>query len=333
MIDIWRLPGPIGIVRKIVSRLLSGNIVCLRSDPDWDGDLQRAITDALHEGYALMQRCYDDAARDPGEMLAELRCSGAALDSTVFWIDEIPADRAAAWNAAGNHLADGQRDLPPGKRLRIVIALPVQPTHGGPGLEVLPDPVLSLSRMDLEVMARYQLRGRSEPPVLLMILATLAVELTAPRVGVVGCRSAIEELSQWLRMPIDCLGDPRLVKAFAGPAGLVLPDDAALALLLWRSQQGVLIGEIDARRRALIAGTKGCWRIPYQYQRSDAAPVDTVHQLEFLQLGHLTQQARTAMIDQTARARLRLLKSARDDLSHLRFLSPMTIREVLKQPV
>lgn len=333
MIDIWRLPGPGSTVRRIVSRLLSGSIVCLRSDPDWEGDLQRAVTDALHEGYALMQRCCDDDTSDPGETLAELRRSGAALESTVFWVEEIGAGRATAWNAAGIRLAEDQRDFPPADRLRLVIALPVQPVGGGPGLDVVPDPVLSLSRMDLEVMARYMLAGRTEPPVLLAILAALAVELAALRLGGSGCRRAVEELSQWLRMPLAGLGDPQPLKAFGASSNLALPDDAVLALLLWRSQQGVLIGEIDARRQALITRTKAHWQIPYCYRRSESAPLETVEQPEFLQLGHLAWQARSMMLDQATTDRLRLLKSARDELSHLRFLSSMTIREVLKQPV
>lgn len=333
MIDIWRLPGPSAIVRRIVARLLSGAVVCLRADPEWEADLQRAVTDALHESYALMQTCLDDEVRAPGDMLAELRNGGGDLDTTVFWIDGIGPGRAAAWIDAGNRLADGQRDRLPSDRLRVVVPLPVPPAQGGPGLEVLPDPVLSLSRMDLEVMARYALGGRSEPPVMLAVLAALAIALVAPRVSAVGCRLAVEELSQWLRMPESCLGDPRPLKSFAANAGLDLPDDAVLELLLWQAQQGVLIGEIDARRRALIASTAECWQLPYVFQQSEGGPALTVDRPQFLQLGHLAHQARTAPVSKVAKDRLYLLKTARDDLSHLRFLSSMTIREVLKQPV
>jgi len=332
VIDIWRLPGPGGVVRRIVARLLSGTVVCLHGDSDWEGDLRRVVTDELHESYALMQTCLDDEARAPGDMLAELRGGSGDLDTTVFWIDGIAPGRAAAWNDAGNRLADGQRDLPPGERLRLVIPLPVPPAPGGPGLEVLPDPVLSLSRLDLEVMARYALGGRTEPAVMLAVLAALAIGLAAPRMMAAGCRPAVEELLQWLRMPEGCLGDPGLLRTFAANAGLNLPEDAALELLLWQAQQGVLIGEIDARRRALIACTAECWQLPYEFQRSEGGPAETVDRPEFLQLGHLAHQARTAPVNQAAKARLRLLKSARDDLSHLRFLSAMTIREVLKQP-
>ncbi len=330
----WRLPGPHRVVRQIVAKLMAGTLICMRSEPDWESELRRAVADALLESYALLESCYDDG-RDPDQMLAELRANCAALSTTAFWIHDIPTARATAWSAAANRLADGQRGLPQENRLRIVIPLPVPISRGEPGLEVLPDPVLSLSRMDLEVMARYLLGARVEAPALLAILAAVAVELTQTRVRATGCREVLDELAQWLRMPVDCIGSPPHVMAFAASAGLARPPAAELELVLWRAQQAVLIGEIDARRLALITGTRHCWQIPWDHQRSDASPIETVERLEFLQLGHLARQAYMAQtpIDRAVGERLRLLKSARDDLSHLRFLSSLTIRDVLKQPV
>jgi hypothetical protein len=334
VIDLWRLPGPHGIVRQIVAKLMAGNMICMRSEPDWESELRRAVADALLESYALLESCYDDG-RDPDQMLAELCANSAALSTTAFWIHEIPSARAAAWSAAANRLADGQRGLPREKRLRIVIPLPIPISRGEPGLEILPDPVLSLSRMDLEVMARYLLSTRVEAPAILAILAAVAVELTQARVRATGCRELLDELAQWLRMPVECIGNPSQVMAFAASTGLSGPQVAELDLVLWRAQQAVLIGEIDARRLALITGARHCWQVPWDHQKSDASPVETVERVEFLQLGHLARQAYVALtpIDRVLGERLRLLKSARDDLCHLRFLSSLTIREVLKQPV
>jgi hypothetical protein len=229
----------------------------------------------------------DKARNDPSVVLLE----------GLFWVTNVEAHRAADWQREIERIAEGQRDRPLRERLQIVLPLPIAPDdRSAPGHEAMRDPILSLSRLDLEVMARYRLAQRADPPVLLSIIAEIAIALTLPMSNELSSEAVLDLLNNWLGMPLDCIGDAGRLAAFAASRQLPVGDPVTLHLAIWRAQQSVLIAEIDARRLALIAESGNWCFTPYTHEMPGTKWTEFVDERRLLQVGHLVRQAQLAQL-------------------------------------
>ena len=333
MIDLWQLPGPLRVARQIVASLERGNQVSLLADPDWERGLRLAVEHELARQHVALGMIFDDEDVSPTSILIDAVGDASGQVAGLFWVANVTAARAALWQREIERIADSQRDRPLRERLQLVLPLPITPdSPRDPGLEPMRDPIVLLSRLDLEVMARYRLAQRAEPSALLAIVAEVAIGLTLPMLKASGCETALDMLDSWLEMPLDCVGDAGRLAAFAATRNLPAGDRVTLHLLIWRAQQSVLIAEIDARRLALIEDAANWCFTPYTHEIPGTRSTEVVDERRLLQVGHLVRQAQMIQLRSSnpVRGRLDQLKTARDDLSHLKPLPIYRIRELLQ---
>ncbi|HWL69452.1 MAG TPA: hypothetical protein VNS22_13855 [Geminicoccus sp.] len=332
MIDLWQLPGPLRAARQIVAHLERGMQVSFRAEPDWERGFRLAVEQELNQQQFALTVIFDDDA-PPASLIAEATGSAARAPDGLFWVANIAIHRAASWQREIERISDSQRDRPLRERLQLVLALPVTPDgRAAPGHEAMRERIVLLSRLDLEVMARYRLAQRTDPPALLAIVAEIAIALTLPMMEERGCDALIDLLDSWLGMPLDCIGDAGRLAAFAAGRDLPAGDPITLHLVIWRAQQSVLMAEIDARRLALIEEAANWCFTPYTHEVPGTARMETVEERRLLQVGHLARQAQLIELQRSdpAVGRLGRLKTARDDLSHLKPLPIYRIKELLQ---
>jgi hypothetical protein len=332
VIDLWQLPGPLRAARQIVASLERGNQVSLRTDPDWERGLRLAVEHELARQQVALTIMFDDEDVSPASVVADAAGGGSGQVAGLFWVMNVTTARAALWQREIERIADSQRDRPLRERLQLVLPLPVTPdSPRDPGLEPMREPIVLLSRLDLEVMARYRLAQRADPPALLAIVAEIAIGLSLPMVKELGCEAVLDLLDSWLEMPLDCIGDAGRLAAFAATRRLPTGDPVTLHLVIWRAQQSVLIAEIDARRLALIEEAASWCFTPYTHEIPGTKSTEVVDERRLLQVGHLVRQAQLIQLRNSnpALGRLAQLKTARDDLSHLKPLPIYRIRELL----
>jgi hypothetical protein len=334
VIDLWQLPGPLRVARQIVAQLDRGMQLSFRAEPDWERGLRLAVEQELNQQQLALTVIFDDDA-PPGSLVAEAADSATRVPEGLFWVTNIEAHRAATWQREIERIADSQRDRPLRERLQLVLALPVIPdARATPGHEAMRESIVPLSRLDLEVMARYRLTQRAELPALLTIIAEIAVRLALPMMEKLGCEALIDLLGSWLEMPVDCIGNADRLAIFAASQNLPVGDPVTLHLVIWRAQQAVLMAEIDARRLALIEEAVNWCFTPYSHEAPGATRTETVSERRLLQVGHLARQAQIIQLRRSDPLieRLGRLKTARDDLCHLKPLPIYRIKELLHMP-
>jgi hypothetical protein len=332
VIDLWQLPGPLRAARHIVAHLERGMQVSFRAEPDWERGLRLAVEQELAQQQFALTVIFDDDA-PPASLLAEVTECAIRAPEGLFWVANIEAYRAASWQREIERISESQRDRPLRERVQLVLPLPITPNgRGVPGHEAMLEPIVLLSRLDLEVMARYRLAQRTDPAPLLAIIAESAIALTLPMMRELGCEAVIDTLNSWLGMPLDCIGDTGRLAAFAANRNLPAYDPVTLHLVIWRAQQSVLMAEIDARRLVVIEEATNWCFTPYTHEVPGATWTETVEERRLLQVGHLVRQAqliRPQRGDPTGEW-LSRLKTARDDLSHLKPLPIYRIKELLQ---
>lgn len=332
MIDLWQLPGPLRAARQIVAHLERGMQVSFRAEPDWERGLRLAVEHELSQQQFALTVIFDDDA-PPASLIAEAAGGVSRAPEGLFWVTNVEANRTASWQREIDCISESQRDRPLRERLQLVLPLLVTPEgRSAPGHEAMRDPIVLLSRLDLEVMARYRLAQRADPPALLAIIAEIAIALTLPMIGDLGCDAVIDLLDSWLGMPLDCIGDAGRLSAFAADRDLPASDPVMLHLVICRAQQSVLMAEIDIRRLALIEEAANWCFTPYTHEVPGTTRTETVDERRLLQVGHLARQAQLIHLQRSdpALGQLSRLKTARDDLSHLKPLPIYRIKELLQ---
>jgi hypothetical protein len=335
VIDLWQLPGPRRVAQQIVAHLDRGMQVSFCAESDWERGLRLAVEQELAQQQFALSVVLDDQDVAPSSLVAEATGSTTRIPEGLFWITNVEAPRAAMWQSEVERIAESQRDRPLRDRLQLVLALPCIPdARAAPGHEAVQERIALLSRLDLEVMARYQLVQRSEPPVLLSIIAEISITLVLPMLGKFGCEALTDLLHRWLAMPFDCIGDADRLAVFAAKQNLLIGDSVTLHLVIWRAQQTVLMTEIDARRLALIEEAENWCFAPYEHEVPGTTRKEAVSERRLLQVGHLVRQAQIGQLQRRdpVSERLYRLKTARDDLSHLKPLTIYQIKELLSMP-
>ena len=329
MIDRWLLPGPAALVGNVVSHLIEGHHVCMSQELEGSG-LRRALEDALAARQRQMLLVFDDSGQSPRALLLRAVSDGILapknLRAGIYWVDGMRVERGAIWADEVGNIAEFGRNLDPWARPLIVLLLP----GGVPkprGLDVVEPSAGLLSRLDLEVAARYAL---AEMPVLTIkdrIRAELAIQLAAPLLPLLG---ALESLDYWLGAPDDVLGNPDRVSGYAEAGGSSLPK-GRLGLSLWRAQFAVLMTEIDAERLRLIERASSLWQLPYTHPAFEGRPEKVVELPEALELSHLCRQLRLngRRAGDPVLRRLELLRDVRNSLSHLEMVNQTELEQLI----
>jgi len=236
--------------------------------------------------------------------------------------------RGAVWADELSGIAEFGRNLDPWARPLIVLLLP-EGTVMPRGLDIVEPATALLTRLDLEVAARYALADTTVFSVKHRIRAELAIQLAAIRLPNFG---ALEILEHWLGAPDDVIADPDRASSYAEAIGLAMPK-GRLALALWRAQFTVLMAEIDSERLRLIERESSFWQLPYIHPASEGRAEKAVEFREALELSHLCRQLRWngRRPADPIRRRLELLRDVRNSLSHLEFLNQTEIEGLIER--
>ena len=333
MIDRWALPGPAAFVGDLVNHLVEGRQICLSQKLQPTG-LRRALEDVLASRQRQMRLVFDDSGHSPHDLLLRAVSDGITLleklRAGIYWVDGINDDRGAVWADEFSRIAEFGRNLDPWARPLIVLLLPegaVMPR----GLDIVEPATALLTRLDLEVAARYALADMALFSVKHRIRAELAIQLAAIRLPNFG---ALESLEHWLGAPDDVIADPDRASSYAEAIELGVPK-ARLALALWRAQFTVLMAEIDSERMRLIDRKSSLWQLPYTHPASESQGEKVVEFREALELSHLCRQLRWngRRPGDPIRRRLELLRDVRNSLSHLEFLNQTEIEGLIEESV
>jgi hypothetical protein len=219
-------------------------------------------------------------------------------------------------------VAESSRNLDPWARPLLVVLLPESATKPR-GLDIVDRLTGLLSRLDLEVAARYALSEALTLRIKDRIRAELAIQFATPLLPGFG---ALEMLEYWLGAPDDVIASPDRLSCYAEAASRPL-SKGRIGLALWRAQFTVLMAEIDVERLRLIEQEQSLWQLPYTHPASDGRPEKVIELPEVLELGHLCRQLRWngRRPGDPMRRRLDMLRDVRNSLSHLEFLSQYEI--------
>lgn len=321
MIDIWALPGPAALVATVAADLIDGRHCLLYGAPPQG--FRRAVECALAARQMRMRVTYDDPELDPPTLLLREAAPGianlATLPAGVWWVEGIASNRATIWAVEAVALAERTRHVQPDARALLAVLLPSELPDIS-GLDILWRRAEPLSRIDLEVAARYQ-AASGRVGALAKLRMTLAIEMASPFLP---GATALDALSHWMAAPDAALIDQRQFAQHC--AGLSTHCDLT-PFRMWRAQYEAFLPEIERLRLELVRSEAPRWRLPYHHEPGDGRPAKDVFAPEFLEIPHLCAQLSGAGIPfrSPIRRRLERLRNARNALSHMEPLTPAEV--------
>lgn len=317
MIDPWLLPGPSALAQTVVSELMDGNH-CLLVGPRAAG-FRRAVEDMLALRQMSLRLVYDEPGRAPGVLMRQAIASGLEdlpdLSPGIWWIEDIPADRAQSWSNEARDLTEAHRGEPPAQRPLLAALMPPS-ARPDVSLGVDVRPASPLTRVDLEVAARYRTATIGRQAARSRLRADLAVEMAGLRLP---SFDALTSLERWLDAPEAVSRDSRALQAAGRTIDETSLTDAEADAILWRVQHRILGPEIEAARLRIIAAERPRLRLPYLHPAIEGRPPKCVGVAEMLELGHLCALLREQGLRQGGRLRRQVeeLRAARNTLAHI----------------
>lgn len=353
--DVWTLPGPAAFLRRVERSLRDGMSVVVRFPGGARADFRERVLSLLQGSWhcavfrpesasppfaSLRARFAPRLSPEREASLLDL-CEEPDFQGRVIWLDGLDRDDWSAWKKFLSDYAHASRGVGEFERTLFVTVLGGAPPAAPPARDVtltIHDWRGAVDEMDLLFLAYERLGRRSVGGSMRSLLAA-----TVARVAAWDLETAemlIDEDDAVMLDPRDMLRAVARERGWTAdtPIGWEHGTEsgngslhAALASLedppreirrrIWSAQVSVLLPLIDAARRKITQEHHGRLAAQIENEGEGIDPLD-------LDVGRLTGMVQRPGFDAAVRSHVRRLNRWRNDLAHLKPLSPVAAREI-----
>lgn len=352
--DVWTLPGPAAFLRRVERSLRDGMSVVVRFPGGARADFQERVLSSLQESWncAVFQPGVGQSPFDSlvtrfaprlshgWASLLDL-CEEPDFQGRIIWLDGLDRDDWSAWKKFLSDYAHASRGVGEFERTLFVTVLGGAPPAYPPDQDVtlaIHDWRGIVDEMDLLFLAYERLGRRSVGGTMRSILATAVA-----RVAAWDLETAEILIDEDDDVMLDPHGKLRVVAQDKGWTADTPVDwehgtesgngslHAALASLedppreirrrIWSAQVSVLLPVLDVRRREVAQQHHGRLAVQIESEGERVDPLD-------LDIGRLTGMVQRPGFDPAVRSHVRRLNGWRNNLAHLKTLSPVAVREI-----
>lgn len=353
--DVWTLPGPAAFLRRVERSLRDGMSVVVRFPGGARADFRERVLSSLQGSWhcvvfrpesasppfdSLRARFAPRLSSEREVSLLDL-CEEPDFQGRVIWLDGLDRDDWSAWKKFLSDYAHASRGVGEFERTLFVTVLGGVPPADPPDRDVtlaIHDWRGIVDEMDLLFLAYERLGRRAVGGTMRSILATAVARVAAWDLETAeilidedddvmldphGKLRAVAQDKGWTAdTPVDWEHGTESGNGSLHAAVASLEDPPReIRRRIWSAQVSVLLPVIDVRRREIAQQHHGRLAVQIESEGEKIDPLD-------LDIGRLTGMVQRPGFDPAVRSHVRRLNGWRNNLAHLKTLSPVAVREI-----